>query len=161
MGLNVGQILRQAALRAPARVLLVERGEDARREWTASELETAARSVAARLRASGIRTGDRVGLIGENSAAFAAAFFGAAYVGAAVVPVPFRSTESEIEHRLKSSKARAALYDEPRRERVQAVAKSLDTLAVSLAEAVAHAPHAAPPEECDASETALILYTSG
>jgi long-chain acyl-CoA synthetase len=161
MGLNVGQILRHAALRAPERTILVEVDEDARREWTARELEEAARSVAARLRASGITRGDRVGLIGENSAAFAASFFGAAYVGASVVPIPFRSTEAEIEHRLRSSKARAVLFDEPRRARVEAVSESLELLALSLVEAASYAPSPHPPEECDPSETALILYTSG
>jgi long-chain acyl-CoA synthetase len=161
MGLNVGQILRQSALRAPERVILVERDGEERREWTAGELEQSARSVAARLRASGITRGDRVGLIGENSAAFAAAFFGAAYVGASVVPIPFRSTEPEIDHRVASSQARAVLFDEPRRERVMRVTESRHALGVPLDEAAGYGAIDSPPEECDASETALILYTSG
>src|SRR5690606_17950263 len=141
--------------------LLIDRSEDERREWTAKELEAAAQSVAARLHASGIRRGDRVGLVGENSAAFAAGFFGVAYAGATVVPIPSRSTEPEITHRLKSAKARAILFDQPRRDRAEAVGRALDMLAVSLDEAVTHPPHAAPPTESDPSDTALILFTSG
>jgi long-chain acyl-CoA synthetase len=161
MGLNVGQILRQAALRTPERVLLVERGDGERRAWTARELENAARAVAARLRASGITRGDRVGLIGENSAAFAAAFFGVAYVGASSVPIPSRSTEPEIDHRVTSSHARAVLFDEPRRELVMRVAESRNALGLSLVEVAHYGATDSPPAECDASEAALILYTSG
>lgn len=160
MGLNVGQILRQAALRAPARTLLVER-DDARREWTAHELERAAHAVASRLRLAGVRRGDRVGLIGENSAAFVSAFFGIVYVGAAVVPIPSRSTESEIAHRLRSSKSRAILFDEPRRARAEAAATPLGVSPIALDEAASGDAPSSPPEECDPSETALILYTSG
>src|SRR5262245_43453161 len=98
MGVNVGQILRQAALRWPSRIALLDVGAtaSAARELGFAELDLNARKVAARLEALGIEPGERVGLIGANSAEFAAAWFGIVYAGCAVVPIPILAAAPEL-----------------------------------------------------------------
>ncbi|MCC6917866.1 MAG: fatty acyl-AMP ligase [Alphaproteobacteria bacterium] len=53
-----------------------------------ARLRTEARALAARLRAAGIRPGDRVGLAAETDADFVRAFFACQYAGAAPMPMP-------------------------------------------------------------------------
>nr|WP_308517947.1 fatty acyl-AMP ligase [Sphingomonas limnosediminicola] len=58
------------------------------RNYPYSELRTDALVAARRLMAIGIKPGDRVALIAETGAEFAAVFFGAVYAGAWPVPLP-------------------------------------------------------------------------
>ena len=59
-----------------------------KRAYPFSELRTDALDAALRLIAMGIAPGDRVAMIAETSAEFAALFFGAVYAGAWPVPLP-------------------------------------------------------------------------
>ncbi len=71
------------------------------RAYPYAELAADARAHAWRLVADGIRPGDRVALIAETGADFAAAFFGAIHAGALPVPLPlptsFGGRDSYIE----------------------------------------------------------------
>jgi len=58
------------------------------RAYPFSELATDARRHAAHFIAEGVQPGDRIALIAETGAGFAAAFFGAIYAGALPVPLP-------------------------------------------------------------------------
>jgi fatty-acyl-CoA synthase len=58
------------------------------RSHSYAELRTAALANARRLIALGVKPGDRVALIAETGAEFAACFFGAVYAGAWPVPLP-------------------------------------------------------------------------
>ena len=102
MGASVGQILRQAALRAPGRVALCDVGHagSVAREHTYADLDLAARRAAAVLSAHGVGPGQCVALCAENSAQLMAAWFGVVYAGASVVPIPILSAAPEISHRL-------------------------------------------------------------
>lgn len=58
------------------------------RAYPFSELAADARRHAAHFIAEGVKPGDRIALIAETGAGFAAAFFGAIYAGALPVPLP-------------------------------------------------------------------------
>ncbi len=58
------------------------------RAYPYRELAADARRHAAHFIAEGVKPGDRIALIAETGAGFAAAFFGAIYAGALPVPLP-------------------------------------------------------------------------
>src|SRR5690349_16031994 len=62
--------------------------------------------VAAGLLARGVGRGDRIGLLGPNTAQWLAVFFGAARIGAVVVPLNVRYRERELSYMLGQSGAR-------------------------------------------------------
>lgn len=89
------------------------------RVYPFSELARDARRQAMRLIADGVQPGDRVALIAETGADFAAAFFAAIYAGALPVPLPlptsFGGRESYIEQiatQLKSCDPKLVLSPE-------------------------------------------------
>jgi len=166
MGVQVAQILRQAARLAPDRIGVVDLGQpgDARREFSYRQLEHMARCVAAQLAAAGIRRGDRVALLAENQAEVVAAWFGVVWLGAAVVPLHVLSAAPELSARLRHAGVKLVLHDRARSELVQR-ALELDPLAASplalQAFDFAAQPRAAYPFATDPDDTALVLYTSG
>jgi long-chain acyl-CoA synthetase len=168
VGVNVGQLLRQAALRWPERAGVIDLGHagGARRELRFAELDRAARSLAAALAARGIAPGDHVALIGENSAEFVAGWFAVAYAGCAVVPVPVLSSAAELRFRVEHARCRALLFDAARaslvREALARPAGGTGVLQIELA--LETAPGTTPlaePVDTSASAGAMILYTSG
>jgi long-chain acyl-CoA synthetase len=160
MGIQVGQVLRQAALRAPERVALVDLGDpgSARRELTYAELDALALRVAARLMAAGVEPGDRVGLLAENSAECTAAWFGIVYAGAAVVPLHVLSSAPELTARIAHARCKLLLHD-PAREALARAAGA--PVLISLAEVTAATSGMALPAHPQLGAAAMVLYTSG
>lgn len=159
MGLNVAQVVRQWALRAPARVAIIDRGEG-RRAHTYEELDAYARAFAGELREAGCSEGDRVALFGGNDAAFLGAFMGIAYAGATIVPIPITSTAAEVRSRLEHARCGWLVHDRAR-----------EPLALMAAGGTRATPRptrllgsAAPidlPADLSPEAIALVLYTSG
>jgi long-chain acyl-CoA synthetase len=165
MGIIVGQILRQRALREPERIAVhdVRAGGSAARLLSFGELDELARRVAASLARAGVGMGDAVALIGENSSEFVAAWFGCAYAGAALVPIPVLSAAPELRYRVEHAGCRAVLFDSARAELVELALAELTPQPARLAfsAALATEPSDAHPADPAAGETALLLYTSG
>ena len=69
-------------------------------------LVSRARIVAQRLRGSGVRRGDRVGLLCDNCIEWLEVFFAAAAIGAILVPFSTWSTAREIDFLVSDSKVR-------------------------------------------------------
>jgi fatty-acyl-CoA synthase len=87
------------------------------RTYSYSELRADALAHARRLRALGIRVGDRIALVAETGPDFAACFFGAVYAGAWPVPLPlptsFGGRDAYVDQlviQLKSCDASLFLY---------------------------------------------------
>jgi len=167
MGLQVGQILRQAARFAPDACAVVDlgNGPQERRQWSFGELHRRAACVAVELARAGVVRGDRVALVAENSAEVAAAFFGIVYAGAAVVPLHVLSAAPELAERLSHANVRLVLHDAARRELVyaalarsgsEASARALTELGLSAESDDGRFPLDMTPEQ-----SALVLYTSG
>src|SRR5438067_341496 len=81
------------AERRPEAVVLREGA----RAWTWDELERARLHLAGTLAARGVRSGDRVMLVGENCASMVALFFALATLDAWIVNVNARMSAREIE----------------------------------------------------------------
>jgi long-chain acyl-CoA synthetase len=105
------------------------------------QLEQRARAAAAQLRQLGIGAGDRVALKLPNGPAFAAAWFGTLQLGAIVVPLNVLLAGPEVDQRMRISGARLLVED----------AGFFDS-------ELAPMPDVA---DCDASDPAVILFTSG
>jgi long-chain acyl-CoA synthetase len=110
-------------------------------ELSYSELDAASARVAGMLRARGLLPGDRVGVMLPNVPEFAMAYYGVLRMGGVVVPMNPMLKPREVEHYITDSGAAVVLDD------------------------VAALPGDAVPDfdvvERDASDTAVILYTSG
>lgn len=85
---------------------------------TYRELADQADAVSAILWLRGIRKGDSVAYLGENSPEFLAVLFGAAQIGAVFVPVNTRLAPPEIAYVLSDSGARALVHDPEFAERL-------------------------------------------
>ncbi len=119
---------------------------------TYGDLERAARAHAARMRADGVRPGDRVALWATPELGTVAAVLGNALLGAATVPLNPAVGAGELAHVLRDASPRMVLAADPApfRERTpQAAAVALDGPAPPLA--------AFPAPE----DPLLVLYTSG
>jgi len=146
-------------------------------------LTARSRIVARRLRKSGVRRGDRVGLLCNNRIEWLEVFFAAAAIGAILVPFSTWSTARELDFLLSDSKVRLLFAIPSFGER--AFAEDLAALRSSTAcqgsegvvligapprggfEAYSRygegesLPSLAPGEGASAADPLIILYTSG
>jgi long-chain acyl-CoA synthetase len=135
--MNLAANLTATAARNPERTALAL-GDD---ELTYEELDAASARVAGMLRARGLRTGDRVGVMLPNVPQFAMAYYGVLRMGGIVVPMNPLLKEREVAHYVSDSGAALVLDD----------ASAL--------------PGDGEPDfsvaDRRADDTAVILYTSG
>jgi fatty-acyl-CoA synthase len=101
--MSIGEWVARRALRRPTATALID--ADTGQVTSYAELDDEVRAMAAALHDLGVRRGDRVALIMENSPAFVHVMFGAANLGAVVVPVNFRLAAAEIAYLLADSGA--------------------------------------------------------
>jgi len=141
---NVGQVLRQGALRHPEREAIAGAAS-----WGA--LDRWAREIAGALVARSVGPGARVMLCAANRPGFVAAWFGIVYAGAVVVPAPILSTREEVEARLEKARCALVLCDEERAGLFRAC-----TVIESLRGDPLDHPCAVAP-----GDDAMILFTSG
>jgi fatty-acyl-CoA synthase len=123
--------------------------------------------VSALLWHRGVRKGDRVAYLGENSPQFLQVLFGAAQLGAVFVPINTRLAPPEIAHVLTDSGARVLIHDPEFVERVDLgvaqarVAHVIVTGAAGLDALVAAASGGHADADVTLQDPAAILYTSG
>ncbi|MGW2146800.1 acyl-CoA synthetase [Nonomuraea bangladeshensis] len=143
------------------------------RPVTYAEVHERTTRLASRLRAAGVRGGDRVAYLGRNHVAFVETMFASHLLGAIFVPLNFRLAAPEIGYMLDHSGAEVLIYAP---ECVEVV-RALPDTATALREVVAlDAPGPGErhydtwlaegdPTPIDTpvklDDTALILYTSG
>lgn len=163
---GLGTWMPKRRLKSPDKVALVCEGKT----FTYRQMADAADRVAGILSESGIRKGDRVAYLGENSPDFLHVLFGTVQLGAVFVPVNTRLAPPEIGHVLSDSGAAAIVFDPEFAERVAMVG---DGVAVHIETGFGHA--AAPGlammredttteflvAEVSPDDPAAIVYTSG
>jgi len=139
---------------------------------TYRQLADAADRVAAVLWHRGIRRGDAVAYIGENSPQFLQVMFGAAQLGAVFVPVNTRLAGPEMQHVLVDAGARAVVLDAELLERAMPGVEAGRIAHVivtgeglpehpGLARLTADAPGGHTVADVDLDDPAAIIYTSG
>ena len=138
------------------------------RPYPYSELRSDALAMAHRLIAHGIKPGDRIALVAETSAEFAALFFGAIYAGAWPVPLPLPTSfggrgayVDQLEVQLKSCDAKLLFYppDVAAMGDEAAARQSVEGLAWDGFAALPYSEGALPKASGD--DIAYLQYSSG
>jgi acyl-CoA synthetase (AMP-forming)/AMP-acid ligase II len=100
--MNLTGLLRERAAAYPDRIAYIYEDD----QVTFAEFDRRVDSVAAALRASGVRPGDRVAILDKNSLPYVELLFGAARAGAVQVPVNYRLAADEIAYIVDNAEAR-------------------------------------------------------
>jgi acyl-CoA synthetase (AMP-forming)/AMP-acid ligase II len=100
--MNLPGMLRDRAAAHPDRIAYIYEDE----QVTFAKFDRRVDSVAAALRASGVRPGDRVAVLDKNSLPYVELLFAAARVGAVQVPVNYRLSPDEVAYVVGNAKAR-------------------------------------------------------
>jgi long-chain acyl-CoA synthetase len=134
---------------------------------TYSELGAAVRRCGDFLVGLGVRAGDRVAIIGTNSAGWVISFLGCLDVGAIAVPMNYRLGRAEIDAQLRLAEPRAVLADEGLAATVEPAVLALGAAFRSLTHDARQGPSSedVPAREArdlpDPDAPALISFTSG
>ena len=163
---RIDAIVTRGAMAHPELIAL---REDAR-TLTYGQLARAVEALAARLAAAGVRAGDRVMLIGENSVAFVVSLFAVSRLDAWALVANARLSTVELDAIRAHAKPRIAFYaveasDDAARhaQRDGAAVESLDAMpigafALSPVDAASERePHGLPAQE----QCAALIYTTG
>jgi fatty-acyl-CoA synthase len=163
---GLGAWMAKRRLKSPDTVALIHGDGDT---VTYRELADGADRVSALLWHRGVRKGDRVAFLGENSPEFLQVLFGTAQLGAVFVPVNTRLAPPEITHVLTDSGARVLIHDPEFADRVAPGVAAAGVAHVLVAGsgpggldkqlAAASGGHA--DAEVTLADPAAILYTSG
>jgi long-chain acyl-CoA synthetase len=164
MHLNLGSILQATAATRPDHVAL-RLGDHALRY---ADLDRAARGIAMSLRARGIEPGAAVAILIPNLPEFTQVYYGILYAGCTVVPLNVLLSAPEVQYHLEDSGAQLLfahpLFEAPVRAGAAAAGVPVVWSAGAGTDTVA-ALAAAPPVDALhatlATDTAVILYTSG
>jgi long-chain acyl-CoA synthetase len=166
MHLNLGTILEASAKARPDHTVL-RLNQFA---LSYAQLDRAARGVARGLRERGIGPGDHVAVMIPNVPEFSIAYFGILYAGCTVVPLNVLLSAPEVAYHLQDSEARLViahpLFAEPAGKGaseagVPLVWSSGDAAGQESLVAMAHGAPLEIMHQTQATETAVILYTSG
>jgi len=138
------------------------------RPYSFRELRDDAKQAAYRLIAAGIAPGDRVALVAETSAEFAALFFGTVYAGAWPVPLPlptsFGGKDSYIDQlrvQLTSCDPVMLIYPPELSEMAGAAAAAVGTQGLDWADLLARSADAVDLPQASGSDIAYLQYSSG
>lgn len=106
-----------AADAAPDAVAVIDtRDEDHPIELTYRQLDAECNAVARGLLDSGLRRGDRVGLLSQNRFEMLAAMFGVMRAGLVAVPISFKLPRETIEHIARDAGLEAVFHDRDRED---------------------------------------------
>ena len=147
-----GWIARRAA-RKPGATALVDVATGVRHTY--AELDRRVDARAADLAAAGVGSGDRVALLGENSAAYLEWLFATARLGALTVPINFRLSAGEVAYVLADSGATVLAHS-------AAFARLAEAVASAAARAIRRwpGPCAGTPIACSAAHIVTWLAVS-
>jgi long-chain acyl-CoA synthetase len=159
---NLADLLTTTAATRPGAVA-IKRDE---RELTYAALDAATARVAGLLRAKGVRSGDRVGVMLPNVEYFPVVYYGALRAGAAVVPMNVLLKEREVSFYLGDSGAKVlfAWHDFADAAHGGAEETGADCVLVEPGDFEALLDRCAPVADVadrKPDDTAVILYTSG
>jgi len=119
--MNTAAWIRKWALLAPERVALT----DDTRKLTYRELNGRIHRLANFLLAKGVRKGDRVAALLQNSTPFLEIFFAVSQIGSIFVPLNFRLSPREITFEINDCKAETFFFDETFGQVLQEIRKDL------------------------------------
>jgi long-chain acyl-CoA synthetase len=162
VGLNLASLLTESAERTPE-APAIRLGE---LELSYGELDRRSAQLATLLRDTGVRPGDRVGVMLPNVPEFPIAYYGVLRAGGTVVPMNVLLKQREIAFYLEDSGAKLLLawhgfVEEARDGAAEAGAELIEVEPDSFAATLAEREPATGLAEITGDDTAVILYTSG
>ncbi|MER6175940.1 long-chain fatty acid--CoA ligase [Streptosporangium sp. NPDC001681] len=130
---------------------------------TYAELDERVAALAGRMRALGVRRGDRVAYLGPNHPFYLEVLFATGLLGAVFVPLNFRLTAGEIDDLLSDCAARLIIYGESMKEKVSELDRDRHGVrALACTELDSAVREDVPPDEhVSLEDLCVILYTSG
>ena len=166
--MNVGMLLTNSAAKYPEVCALV----DGDRRQSFAELEHRVSRLHGAMAGSGLRPGDRLGILFHNSMEFVETYFAAVRFGLLATPVNFRLVGAEMAQILNDSGCRALFHGPEFVETLAEVEGGLDALEFRVApsgaggardyedflssgEPLPASPHISEPDPCQ------LMYTSG
>lgn len=161
--MNYAEQVRRHALRRPARTAVI----DGDVELSYADLDERANRLAGALLADGVRPGDRVALLMNNTHRPVEIMVACARAGFVHVPLDFRLTAGDVRAILDDCLPSAVIVDEPYRDVASAVRPDLPGVARwaigtgDYDELLATGSAAPPASEVDDTDVFSILYTSG
>ncbi|MEJ8821272.1 AMP-binding protein [Variovorax humicola] len=156
-------LIRRQLPRLAGHPALVDQG----RNWTYAELHQAIVELAAFLRTAGLRPGDRLMIVGENSAAQIAAIFAASELEAWAVVVNARLTAAEVANIENHCEPRLVLCTAEVSDDAMRHAQARDAAAHAVGGLVFHCTPAnadatvEPSFAGSARQVAVLIYTTG
>src|SRR5262245_40290473 len=150
-------LLRDTAVRDPARTALIDGAHTA----SYAEAHAAAEQLAAAIAQRGVGPGDRVACLALNSADCYLAYFAAARLGAILLPLNTRLLAEELTAVLRHAATLLLIADDAHAALAAALAPALPRGTASFAELRAATAPAPPLPPISAATVAQIYYTSG
>ena len=130
---------------------------------TYNQLNTSAQSVAVFLQNQGIKPGDHVAILSENSPLWGVVFFGIIKAGGIVVSLDILNSEEELLYVLNHSETKVCFASETQIHKLHTIKDRFATIKhiyqTSIIENLPPSNH--KPVEIDGSSTAILIYTSG
>lgn len=162
--MSVIDAIREVPRRHASAVFLVD--AESGREITYAEAHDLACRSAARLREAGIRRGDRVCVLAENSAAVPIAYLALLYAGATFVPINPVLSDEDIRFVIDATRPRAVLASARQRARVPGAGARIELASIRGeplldGRPVADADLLAPLEGARDADELCITFTSG
>jgi acyl-CoA synthetase (AMP-forming)/AMP-acid ligase II len=153
------QGLHRALQRHPARVALSHLGAQGLQTWTWAQLVDGVARRARALQQQGVQPGDRVALLGVNSAQLVQGLLACWWLGAVACPLNVRWSAPELAAALDDARPALLLCDAALQPLVAGCALPQRTLDRFDADAQAAAP--LPDRRCGGDALAALLYTGG
>jgi fatty-acyl-CoA synthase len=132
---TLGDTLTKGATESPEREALVL--EDERSSYSA--LHSKARDYARSLYSLGLRQGDSVGILMNNSVDFVATLFASSFIGCTVVPLNARFRSKELGYAIRDSGVKAIVTSSKSDEYVDYAGRLYETLPGLLEAKASHA----------------------
>tara|TARA_B110000444_G_scaffold16117_1_gene13875 strand:- start:154 stop:1668 length:1515 start_codon:yes stop_codon:yes gene_type:complete len=144
---------------------------DTNREFTYQDLEDRSSKLAEYLQKSGVKKGDRVGILSMNCSEFFELEFACAKIGAIELPLNWRLTKPELDYILNDSEPRVLIYDKPFEEMVKELQVDCNISEILQIDqlnqdneyelALNDASGSYQKEEVTLDDNIMIMYTSG
>jgi long-chain acyl-CoA synthetase len=146
------------ARQGPQRPAFILDHADRLEEYSYADVLRQTNRIAAGLEARGIRRGDRVGILMENTPHWVFALLGILRIGGVVVPLAPALSETALQRLLRHAECRFVFTDAQNLEKAQHITPEFIELpSDQFGENATVSPFQPPKDD----ETALIIYTSG
>jgi long-chain acyl-CoA synthetase len=132
------------------------------RSHTYGELRAAAARLAGELASLGLQRGDRVGLLGQNSLFWAAAYLAAMKLGLVAVPFSTMLTPQDVSRHESWVECRAVLMERRQHRKYgQAFRETLPRISEEALDRAGPSAWPASPGDADPGSDAVLMFTSG